>query len=118
MDQASPGTQASAGTDDERVENDSAGHRFEIRFPESVAFLKYHYDSVGRLHLDHTEVPPTRQHHGVAALLARGALDFARDQGLKVVPACPYVVAYLKEHPEFDSILEDVGARTPGIISD
>jgi predicted GNAT family acetyltransferase len=92
------------------VEHDAEAHRFEIRFPEGVAFLKYHDDRAGRLHLDHTEVPPTRQHHGVAALLAKTALDFARDRGLKVIPRCPYVVAYLKEHPEFHSLLDRGGS--------
>jgi predicted GNAT family acetyltransferase len=89
------------------VENNASAHRFEIRFPEGIAFLKYHYDSAGGLHLDHTEVPPARQHHGAAALLAKAALDFARDRDLSVVPVCPYVIAYLKEHPEFHSLLEE-----------
>jgi hypothetical protein len=37
------------------VENDTAAHRFEARFPEGLALLKYHYDRAGRLSLDHTE---------------------------------------------------------------
>jgi hypothetical protein len=55
------------------VENDAAAHRFEARFPEGLALLKCHYDRAGRLSLDNTEVPPERQHHGVAALLARAS---------------------------------------------
>jgi uncharacterized protein len=89
MDQADP-----------PIEHNVAAHRFEVRFPEGIAMLKYHYDTLGRLNLDHTEVPPARQHHGVAARLARTALDFAKGQNLTVVPVCPYVIAYLKEHPE------------------
>src|SRR3984893_17081379 len=80
------------------IEHNVAAHRFEVRFPEGIAMLKYHYDRAGQLHLDHTEVPPARQHHGVAALLAKTAMDFARAKNLTVVPVCPYVIAYLKEH--------------------
>lgn len=89
MDQADP-----------PIEHNVAAHRFEVRSPDGIAILKYHYDKLGRLSLDHTEVPPARRHHGVAALLAKTAIDFAKAQNLTVVPRCPYVIAYLKEHPE------------------
>lgn len=71
-------------------------HRFEVRFPEGLAVLEYHYDRAGRLSLDHTEVPPARRHQGVAAHLAKAAFDFASARRLTVVPVCPYVIAYLK----------------------
>jgi len=88
------------------VENSEAAHRFEIRFPDGPAFLKYHYDAAGRLSLDHTEVPPERQHHGLAGVLAKAALDFARDRKLKVFPRCPYVIAYLASHPELEPLVD------------
>jgi len=94
------------GANEVRVENNAAAHRFEIRFPEGLALLKYHYDQARRLSLDHTEVPPARQHHGVAALLAKAALDFARAQNLKVFPRCPYVIAYLERHPELEPLVD------------
>ena len=88
------------------VEHNVAAHRFEARFPEGLAMLKYHYDRAGRLSLDHTTVPPARRHHGVAALLAKAALDFAKAQNLTVVPVCPYVIAYLEDHPELAPFVE------------
>ena len=87
--------------DEVPIEHNAGAHRFEARFPEGLAMLKYHYDRAGRLSLDHTTVPPARRHHGVAALLAKAALDFARAQHLTVVPVCPYVIAYLQDHPDF-----------------
>jgi uncharacterized protein len=32
-------------------------------------------------------------------------LEYARDQGAKVVPACSYAAAYLERHPEYSSLL-------------
>jgi len=93
------------------IENNEKAHRFEARFPDGVAYLKYHYDHEGRLSLDHTEVPPSEQHHGVAAGLAKAAFDSARERGLVVVPVCPYVLAYLKVHPELDSLVGAGAAR-------
>jgi uncharacterized protein len=88
------------------VENNVAAHRFEARFPEGLALLKYHYDGAGRLSLDHTEVPPALQHHGIAGHLAKAAMDFARTQNVKVFPRCPYVIAYLEAHPELEPLVE------------
>ena len=88
------------------IEHNVKEHRFEMRCPEGIAMLKYHYDRAGRLNLDHTGVPPARQHHGVAALLAKTAMDFAKAQNLTVVPVCPYVIAYLKEHPELAPLVD------------
>jgi predicted GNAT family acetyltransferase len=95
-----------ADSDRVPIENNVAAHRFEARFPEGLAMLKYHYDREGRLNLDHTEVPPALQHQGVAGLLARTALDFARARNLTVVPVCPYVIAFLQKHPELESVVD------------
>jgi uncharacterized protein len=81
------------------IENNTVTHRFEARFPGGVAVLRYHYDATGSLVLDHTEVPALLRHRGVATRLARTALEFARDHQLVVVPVCPFVVAYLHQHP-------------------
>ncbi|HTY40504.1 MAG TPA: GNAT family N-acetyltransferase [Thermoanaerobaculia bacterium] len=89
-----------------RIVHDETGHRFEARFPEGPALLAYHVDRSGRLSLDHTEVPPARRHRGVAGLLAKAALDFADARGLRVVPLCPFVIAYLAEHPELERLVD------------
>jgi uncharacterized protein len=87
-------------TDEVPVEHNVGAHRFEAHFPEGLAMLEYHHDRAGRLSLDHTRVPPARRHHGVAALLAKAALEFAKAQNLTVVPVCTYVIAYIEDHPE------------------
>ena len=86
--------------DDGPVRNNEPGHRFEVRFPDGDAFLKYHYDREGRLSLDHVEVPAAHEHHGLAGRLTKAALDFARERRLTIVPACPFVIEYLRNHPE------------------
>lgn len=61
-----------------------------------------------RIVLVHTEVPPEFAGHGIAAQLARCALDDARRRGLRVIASCPYVRAYIERHPETRDIVEDV----------
>jgi len=81
------------------VLHNEATSRFELRVQGQVAFAQYHLID-GVMWITHTETPPPLQGRGLAARVVRAALDHARAQGLKVRPACSYVRAYLRRHPE------------------
>lgn len=53
----------------------------------------------------HTLVPPEIEGRGVGSKLIGGALDLVRDRGLRVVPQCPFVRAYIEKHPEMRDLL-------------
>lgn len=57
----------------------------------------------------HTEVPMAFEGRGIAAALVRAAIEYARENGLKVLPACSYVRAYMRRHPEAQSLLAVAG---------
>jgi uncharacterized protein len=42
---------------------------------------------------------------GLASQLVAGALENVRARGLKVVPRCPFVRAYIARHPEYRDLL-------------
>jgi predicted GNAT family acetyltransferase len=86
------------------VTNNPAASRFEIVTDEGIAMLAYKRRG-GELDLIHTEVPRALEGHGYAAALAAAALDDARRQGIKVIPICPYVKAYLARHPEYAELV-------------
>src|ERR1700682_2926752 len=54
------------------IENNQAAHRFEARFPEGIAELRYRYDGGGTLVLVHTEGPRGLRRPGVATRRAGG----------------------------------------------
>ncbi len=83
--------------------NDSA-HRFEIDTAVGTAVLNYVADG-DRLSLVHTEVPAALEGGGYGSALARAALDYARANGLGVVPSCPFVATYLQRHPEYNDLV-------------
>lgn len=58
-----------------------------------------------RIVLVHTEVSPALEGRGLASDLVVGALDDIRANGLRVVPVCPFVRAYLRKHPEYNDLL-------------
>ena len=86
------------------VSNNSAQHRFEASIEGTTAFLDYRL-TPGALTLIHTEVPAVMRAHGVGSKLAGAALEFARNQGLRVNPLCSFVVAYIRRHPEYAELV-------------
>jgi predicted GNAT family acetyltransferase len=68
------------------------------------AVLSYTIED-GRHLFDHTEVPPSLRGQGVAAQLARAALDHAAANRWKVVPACSYIELYIRRHPEYAGLV-------------
>ena len=53
----------------------------------------------------HTGVPDTYRGQGLAARLVEAGLQWARAEGLKVVPACSYVHVYIQRHPEWQDLI-------------
>jgi predicted GNAT family acetyltransferase len=86
------------------ITNNEEAQRFEAQVDGLRALLTYRRFP-GRIVLNHTEVPPPLEGKGLAAKLARAALDFARASQLRVVSLCPYVSAFLRKHPEYHDLV-------------
>ena len=56
--------------------------------------------------LPHTLVPKALSGNGVGSALTEAALGYARSNGLKVNPSCPFIKAYIKKHPEHLDLVE------------
>ena len=90
-------------TEDLAVTHNEAARRFEVILGDAVAFLRYGRDG-SHMTMQHTEVPKEFEGKGIASRIAQTAMDFARDNGLKVIPHCPYVAGWITRHPEYESI--------------
>jgi uncharacterized protein len=86
------------------VRNNTAENRFELDIDGRTALAFYRMEP-GVITFLHTEVPRELSGGGVGSRLVRGALDEVRALGLKVVPKCPFVAAYMAKHPEFSDLL-------------
>ena len=84
-------------------------NRYELAVDGEVAFLTYRHRE-DHVVLSHTEVPELFRGRGYGSILAKHALDEARRTGRQVIVKCPFVTAWLKDHPEYDDI---VVARVP-----
>ena len=86
------------------VRDNKAQHRFEMSAGDDAA-VAYYSLAPGMITLTHTEVPAALRGQGIASRLMRSVLETARAQGLKVVPRCSFVAAFMKGHPEFNDLL-------------
>jgi uncharacterized protein len=86
------------------VRDNREASRFEAEIEGQLAVADY--EITGRtIVFPHTEVPPALRGRGIASVLIRAALDSARKQGFKVVPACSFVRQYMEAHPETQDLL-------------
>jgi uncharacterized protein len=77
--------------------------RFELEQEGHTAALDYTLAG-DVLALLETEVPEALRGSGIASLLAKTALEYAREHHLKVDVTCPFVAGYLKTHPEYEDL--------------
>lgn len=82
------------------IRHDPAARRFETVVDGQHCELDYRLgDQV--MTITHTGVPVPVEGRGIASALTQAAMEVARSQGWRVVPACAYAAAWLRRHPEF-----------------
>lgn len=87
-----------------QVEHDLSAQQFELHVGGLLCLLQYRVSS-GKMVVYHTEVPPPIQNRGLAERMTRAALEYARNENLKIEPRCPYTAAFLRRHREYSDLL-------------
>ena len=86
--------------------------RFEIRVDGEVAGFTEYHRRPRVISFVHTSIDQRFEGRGLASALARTALSAARDDGLAVMPFCPFVRGYIARHPEYvDLVPTDLRAQ-------
>jgi phosphotransferase system enzyme I (PtsI) len=104
---SSPATPASAPATTARhpVTHNVKLQRFEVQAGDApLAFLSYTHEGE-RVLLDHTFVPDALRGQGIAAALARAALNEARQRHWRIIPRCSYVATFIKRNPDFADLV-------------
>ena len=86
------------------VTNNKEQLQFEVHEDGETAVLQYRFHE-GLIWLMHTEVPKKLEGRGIASLLAKYGLEWAKSNNMNVKVLCPFVAIYLKRHPEYNSIV-------------
>ncbi len=89
-----------------RIQEVPERHRYVIEVGgEQVGFTTYTDRGDKRVFL-HTEIDQAQEGKGYGSALMAGVLGQVRDAGLRAVPICPFMAAYLERHHEFDDVVE------------
>lgn len=97
--------------------------RFEATTPDGavVGFIDYRPARYagedagpGDLEMIHAEVDPDEEGQGIGTRLVRESLDQLRASGRGVMPLCPFVSDFIREHPEYQDLVRTEEGRGQG----
>ena len=74
--------------------------RYEIRKGDELVGFSDQIVSESTAMLPHVEIDPAYEGQGLGSRLVREQLAGLKARGLAIDARCPFVVAYLKRHPE------------------
>jgi predicted GNAT family acetyltransferase len=86
-----------------QVVHEPEASRFAVEAGGRTAVAEYRRDG-DQVVFYHTEVPEGLQGEGVAGALAQTALDWARAEGLRVIPECSFIRGWIERHPEYQDL--------------
>lgn len=93
------------GDDMSDVINNKDHHRYELEVEGHLATEHYKLDG-NVITFEHTDVPKELGGKGVGSKLVQGALDQVRAAGLKLIPECPFVKAWIEKHPAYADLVK------------
>ncbi len=99
------GAAPSWSDEDVEVRRDDREHRYELWLRGRPVGLAAYHLSDGQMAITHTEVLPACEGRGLGGRLVAAVLADARRRGLRVLPLCPFVAAYVRRHPEEADVL-------------
>ncbi len=85
------------------VIHDKDNNRFVIYIDGAEAFVEYSL-AENVIELYHTYTPPHLRGRGLAEKVVHAALEYAKENKLKVIPSCSYVAVFLQRHPEYSEL--------------
>jgi predicted GNAT family acetyltransferase len=87
-------------SDDLVVRDNPLELRYEAHVGDRLVGLIRYRKEPGIVVLIHSDIDLDQEATGLGTELVRGALADIRARGLQVVPHCPFIQGYLREHPE------------------
>ena len=91
----------------QRKENGNQGEFYIEENGEQVASMTYKKSGEDKIIIDHTEVDESLQGKGIGKDIVEAGVEYARQNNLKIVPACPFAKKVIDDAPEFQNILAE-----------
>ena len=87
------------------VEHDMANKRFLIRVKgRTAAEMTYVTSSPELSIIDHTLVNHDYRGQGLGDKLVKAMVEYARENGIKIIPLCPFAKAQFERHSDYADV--------------
>ena len=96
-----------------RLLRNEARSRYEAWSGDSRAGVATYRETDASVTFIHTLVDDAFGGRGIGSRLAAFALQDTVDRGKRIIPKCPFIRAYLGEHPEFDEHVDSPDLVSP-----
>jgi len=89
---------------EEKVIHEKENERFVIYTEGNEVYVEYTMRN-NEIDLNHTYTNPALRGKGLAAHVVRAALEFAKENNLKVRPTCSYVQSFIAKNEEYKKLV-------------
>ncbi len=85
--------------------NESKGVFFVAQDNNTLAEMTYTLPAANKMIIDHTAVSDELRGKNIGAQLVHAAVEYARQQQMKIIPLCPFAVSVFKRKTEYADVL-------------
>lgn len=71
-----------------------------------LAEMTFVFAGDGQFIIDHTEVDPSMKGKGIGNRLLDKAVEYARDNELKILPLCPFAASVFRKNKDIHDVLK------------
>ena len=72
---------------------------------QKAGLMTYSWAGDDKIIIDHTEVEPAYNGKGVGKAMVYKAVEFAKENNLKIIPLCPFAKATFQKNEEIRDVL-------------
>lgn len=85
--------------------HDETSSQFEMEVEGRIVKLEYQLNG-SKMFLTHARVPKSLAGKGADEVIVERAFTYIEENNLRLVPMCGFVKSHLREHPEWQRIVE------------
>ena len=88
------------------IKHDITNQRFYTMVEGREAYLQYLIVDKNVLNYYKTYVPNELRGKGIAGKIVEAALNYARENNLKIIPSCSYVDTFIERNKNFEDLVK------------
>lgn len=89
----------------QRQESGEKGSFYIKENGQKSALMTYKKSGRNEITIDHTEVDEAMQGKGLGKQMVSAAVEYARENDIKIVPVCPFVKEIIDKTSEYQDVL-------------